>query len=78
MNPALDAARELERAVAQGEQRVVLATADVLTRMEVGAALADDDLAVLMDSPANFLTPRRLEWESRPLRVEPKPFLCAM
>src|SRR5258706_6278277 len=29
-------------------------------------------------SPPNTLTPRRCEFESRPLRVEPPPFLCAM
>src|SRR6266540_117372 len=30
------------------------------------------------DCPANTLTPRRLAWESRPLRLEPSPFLCAI
>src|ERR1035438_6760815 len=29
-------------------------------------------------SPPNSFTPRRWEWESRPLRLEPTPFLCAM
>src|SRR6202023_1833837 len=29
-------------------------------------------------SPPNFLTPKRLECESRPLRVLPPAFLCAM
>src|SRR5579875_801060 len=29
------------------------------------------------DWPANTLTPRRLAFESRPLREEPRPFLCA-
>src|SRR5580700_5586227 len=29
-------------------------------------------------SPANTFTPRRLAFESRPLREEPSPFLCAM
>src|SRR5205823_1508938 len=28
--------------------------------------------------PANTFTPRRLECESRPLREEPRPFLCAI
>src|SRR3954468_24476093 len=28
--------------------------------------------------PANTFTPRRLAFESRPLREEPRPFLCAM
>src|SRR6185295_15271667 len=29
-------------------------------------------------SPANTFTPRRFALESRPLRLEPRPFLCAM
>ena len=36
---------ELDRACLEGEQRVVAATADVGAGVEVGAALADDDLA---------------------------------
>src|SRR5690348_11500053 len=28
--------------------------------------------------PANTFTPRRFAFESRPLRLEPRPFLCAM
>src|SRR3954451_14488259 len=28
--------------------------------------------------PANTFTPRRLGFESRPLRLEPRPFLCAI
>src|SRR6201991_401044 len=28
--------------------------------------------------PANTFTPRRLGFESRPLREEPRPFLCAI
>src|SRR4051794_4342319 len=30
------------------------------------------------DCPAKTLTPRRLALESRPLRLEPRPFLCAI
>src|SRR5699024_10118587 len=36
---------ELDRAGGQGEQGVVLAAADVVAGVELGAALADDDLA---------------------------------
>src|SRR5438128_1063427 len=36
---------EGHRAVGEGEQRVVAATADAVTGVEVGAVLADDDLA---------------------------------
>ena len=45
VDAALDAVGELQRAVAQGEQRVVLAAADVLAGMELGAALSHDDVA---------------------------------
>src|SRR5688572_8875880 len=40
---ALD--RELDLAIDQREQRVVAAQADARTRMELGATLADDDVA---------------------------------
>src|SRR5690349_12286769 len=36
---------ELDRAIDQGEQRVVAAEADARARMEARAALADDDVA---------------------------------
>ena len=42
-------------APASGEQRVVAATADVDAGVEVGAALADDDLAGLDDLAAEPL-----------------------
>src|SRR5688572_4434019 len=32
----------------------------------------------LISSPPNAFTPSILGWESRPLRVEPPPFFCAM
>src|SRR5690606_10710858 len=40
---------ELDRARGQSEQRVVTATADVVARVELGAALPDEDLARLHD-----------------------------
>src|SRR5664279_4619548 len=43
---------ELHRARSQGEQRVVATAADVLTGVEVGAALPDDDLAAVDELPA--------------------------
>src|SRR5690606_610192 len=39
--------RELDRAIDQREQRVVAAQADARTRVELGAALTDDDVAGL-------------------------------
>ena len=46
---------ELHGAGGRGEQRVVAAAADVDAGMEVGAALADDDLAGLDDLAAEPL-----------------------
>src|SRR6478672_1015259 len=48
-------AAELDRARREGEQGVVTATADVGAGVEVGAALADDDLAGLDDLAAEAL-----------------------
>ena len=46
---------ELHAAVGQREQGVILAHADVLARVEVGATLM---LPATTASPPNFLTPR--------------------
>src|SRR5215208_2401587 len=56
------AVAELDRAVGPGEQRVVLADADVLPRVEPRAGLADDDRP-----RAHVLTARHLDPE--PLRI---------
>src|SRR5690606_30230177 len=50
---ALDA--ELDGAAGQREQRVVAATPDIAAGVEVGAALADDDLACVDDLAAETL-----------------------
>ena len=47
MNLALNATRELQRAVAQSEQGVVLAAANVFTRMKMGATLTNDNITRL-------------------------------
>src|SRR5689334_16038734 len=44
----------------QGEQRVVATAADAVARVEVGAALADDDLAGVDQLPAEALDPEPL------------------
>ena len=44
----------------QGEQRVVLAAADAVARVELGAALPDDDLAGLDDLAAEALDAQAL------------------
>ena len=43
----LDAAGELDLALGKCEKRIVLTAADVLTGVDVGAALTNDDLAGL-------------------------------
>ncbi len=69
------AGRELHGAGGARVERVVLADADAFAGLEAGAALAHDDLAAGHGLPANVLTPRRWAFESRPLRLEPSPFL---
>ncbi len=69
---------ELDHALNLGEQRVVLAEADVQARAELAAALADENRPPVTRLPSNCLTPSRCEWLSRPLRELPCPFLCAM
>src|SRR5579875_3789702 len=61
---ALAAAVELHDARRLGEDRVVLADADTVTRMEAGAALAHDDLAA-----GHGLTGEHLDAEPLCVRV---------
>ena len=63
---------------AGGEDRVVAAEAGAVARAEAGAALADDDLAAADLLAGEDLHPEVFGFESRPLRLEPSPFLCAM
>src|SRR5215471_13139288 len=55
-------AAELHRAGHQREQRIVIATANAVARMEVRAALPDDDLARVHRLPAEAL-------DAKPLRA---------
>ena len=64
---------ELNLALDKREEGVVLTTADVLAGVDVGAVLADENLAGL-----HGLTVKTLGAQTRPLREEPRPFLCAM
>ena len=62
----------------RGEDGVIAADADILPRMELGAALADDDVA-----GNDVLTAKTLDAQTLALTVaavldEPPPFLCAM
>ncbi len=69
---------ELDGACRECEERVIVAAADVRTGVELGSALADDDLAGLDDLAAEALDARYCGFESRPLRVELTPFLLDM
>ena len=77
-NATTAAGAEFDSARGQGEQGVVAATAYAGARVEVGATLADDDLPAETTWPPKRLTPRYWALESRPLRVELAPFLCAI
>ena len=59
-------------------QSVVLADADIDARMELGATLAHDDAACVDHFAAKLLDAEHLGCESRPFRVEPPPFFCAI
>ena len=69
---------ELHDTVRLREQGVVAAAADVDAGMELGAALADEDVAGQHVLAAELLDAKRFDSESRPLRVLPPAFLCAM
>ncbi len=58
-----------------GEQSVVAADTDVDAGMDVGAALANKNVARENELTVGALGPRRLDLESRPFLVEPIPFL---
>jgi len=71
--------RELNLAFDESVKRVVFAQSNIFARMELCSALTNDDgtgrhgfAAVGFDSKHFWLG------ESRPLRVEPPPFFCAM
>src|SRR5690606_21485719 len=72
---------EIHAAVGRGKQRVVTAHTHVRARVELGATLAHDDRAgrhQFTNSPPKAFTPSILGLESRPFRVEPPPFFCAI
>lgn len=59
-DPVLDTLVELNGTVDQREQRVVLATANVLTRVDVRAVLTDENhVPVVTVWPAKRFVPRR-------------------
>ena len=62
---------ELHLAVHQGEQSPVATRADILAGGKLGAALADEMLPAVTNSPPYRLTPSRLLALSRPLRTLP-------
>ena len=72
------AGAELHHAVGLGEQRVVAADTDVLTRVELGAALTDDDRASGHDGAVVDLDTEALGVGVTPVLVEPPPLVFDM
>ena len=70
--------RETRRGRHKSKQGMVLAQADVVARVPLRAALADDDVAGDDVLAAELLDAEALDCESRPLREEPPAFLCAI
>ena len=66
---------EAEHAVRLGEQGVVAADTDVDAGMDVGAALANKNVARENELTVGALGTKALGLESRPFLVEPIPFL---
>jgi hypothetical protein len=69
---------KLHDAINQENKRIVFAAAHVVAGFPFRAALARDDVAAENSFAAKFLQPSRCDCESRPLRDEPTPFLCAI
>jgi len=69
---------ELDGTIDQREQGVILAQANVGARTNRGAALTDDDAAGVDCLAAVDFNAEAFAFESRPLRVVPPPFLCAI
>ncbi len=69
---------ELHHAIDQGEEGEVAPLADPLAGVKLGAHLADQDAAGADRLAAEAFYAAALGLESRPLRLEPCPFLWAM
>lgn len=69
---------KLDVAVAQGEQGIVATTADPVTRVEVGAALTNNDLASVDKLTAETLHAETLGVGVTTVARGRRAFLCAM
>ena len=69
---------KLHLTIGKREEGVVPTHAHVGARVKFRAALANRDIPSLGRLAPKSLTPRRFDSESRPLRVLPPAFLCAM
>ena len=78
MNAAVRPGVELHRAVDQREQRVVAAHADIGARVELGAALAHDDVAGDHDLAAELLDAEAPAVGVAPVARGAARFLCAI
>ena len=77
-NLAVATHTELHGAIGEGEQRVILAHADVVARVEVGATLANDDVAGHDGFAAKLLHAEVLRVRIATVARLDAPFLCAM
>jgi len=66
---------KLHDAIYQGRTKYRLAAAHVLARFPTRAALAGQNIAAKDTLAAKFFEAERCEFESRPFRDEPTPFL---
>ena len=77
-NLAITLATELDRTRTQGEQGVILATANAVTRVEVGAALANENLACVDGLAAVALNAQVLCVRVTAVAGGTQTFLCAI
>ena len=65
-------------AIEEGEKGIVAPHTDVLTWVEFGPPLPQDNIPAKTVSPSYFFTPNLLPALSRPFLEVPCPFLCAI
>ena len=76
--PAAAGRMELHEAAGRGEQRVVSAAGHAGSRMDLGPRWRTMIEPAGTVCPEKLFTPSRFDLESRPLRDDPPPFLCAI
>jgi len=64
----------LHNTLGNGKQGIIRTNFDIRTRLDLGAALAYQDIARKYCFTGEFFTPSRWALLSRPFRLEPPPF----